>query len=655
MSAYQTTPTRILELAEAGRLVDEVSAHLVATGYSVGEPERESWRRSLPALARHLCELGFGDLDALVEYQLPRSSQRIDVILAGAEPLHSRPAYLVVELKQWSAAERYDEAGCLLRAPWTPRPLLHPSVQVEAYCSYLVDHLERLREWPETVHGMAYLHNATVESVPDRPSPRSYRNMLYTPDRADRFPGYLAARFSKVRDGRAAHRLLTSPVRQSARLLAIAADEVGSRGHFVLLDEQREAYELVMRAVRWADAGRRKRVVVVSGGPGTGKSAIALDLFVDLLREGRQVNHATGSKAFTRTLQLYAREQPLHPSQRSDRLFKYFMNFTSSRKDGLDVLICDESHRIRERSARGSWRADRPQVQELIDAAKVPVFLLDDHQVVRPDEVGSIAAIREAAQRLDLEVDEVALGAQFRCGGSPRYERWVRCLLGLENADPYRWTGDENFRLALADSPEEMETVLRHRNDQGETARISAGFCWPWTTKSRGGRLAPDVRIHGWARPWNAYEESPPPGIPSSSYWATDPGGFHQIGCIYTAQGFEYHWSGVILGPDLVVRGGRFVTRPGELRDPKLVSQDGRVKTKNPDRLIRNAYKVLLTRGLFGTLLYSVDPETQDFLSGLIPRPRRRGPAVAPGVRRVGERVEGNTTQQGLSDSRRKS
>ncbi|OWV13600.1 DUF2075 domain-containing protein [Micromonospora wenchangensis] len=645
-SAYQTTPARILELADAGRLVDEVGAHLVAAGFSVQEPERESWRRSLPALARHLCALGFGHLDALVEYQLPRSSHRVDVILAGAEPITLRPAYLVLELKQWSAAERYDDEGCLLRGSWTSKPLLHPSVQVEAYCSYLVDHLERLREWPEAVHGMAYLHNATAGSIPDRPSPRTFRNMLYTPDRADRFPSYLADRFAKHRDGRAAHRLLTSPVRQSPRLLALASDEVGNRGHFILLDEQRAAYELVMRAVRWADEGRRKRVVVVSGGPGTGKSAIALDLFADLLGQGRQVNHATGSKAFTRTLQLYARKQPLTPARRSDRLFKYFMHFSDSRRNGLDVLICDEAHRIREYTTLGrrsgsthasaGGSSPRPQVEELIDAAKVPVFLLDDHQIVRSDEVGSVAAIMETAERLGLEVDLVTLGAQFRCGGSPRYERWVRCLLGLDDAGPYRWTGDESFRLGLAGSPEEMESILRSCNDRGETARISAGFCWPWTLQSQGGRLALDVRIDGWARPWNAFEEYPPPGIPSSSYWATDPGGFRQIGCVYTAQGFEYHWSGVILGPDLVVRGGRFITRPAESRDPKLVSKDGRVKARNADKLIRNAYKVLLTRGLYGTLLYSVDPETQEFLSRLIPAPRRRGRVVAPGVERTG-------------------
>ncbi|WP_428961547.1 DNA/RNA helicase domain-containing protein [Micromonospora fluostatini] len=360
MSAYQTTPAQILKLADAERLEDEVGNHLTSAGYEVGEAERRAWRNSLPALARHLCDLGFGDLDALVEYQLPRSSTRVDVILAGAAPITMRPAYLVVELKQWSRAERYDEAGHLLRVPWTSQPMLHPSVQVEAYCSYLVDHLERLRESPDAVHGMAYLHNATADRIPDRPGSRSHWNMLYTPDQADRFPAYLATRFARLRDGRAARRLLTSPVRQSPQLLTMTADEVANRGHLTLLDEQREAYEMVMRAVRWADAGRRKRVVVVSGGPGTGKSAIALNLLADLAGEGRQVEHATGSRAFTRTLQRYARRRPLPAALRSNRVFKYFMSFTDSPANSLDVLVCDEAHRIRAHTRIGRRTAPRP-------------------------------------------------------------------------------------------------------------------------------------------------------------------------------------------------------------------------------------------------------------------------------------------------------
>jgi uncharacterized protein len=637
--AYQTTPVRILELAESGRLVEEVADHLASAGYQVDERERNSWRQSLPALAGHLCGIGFGNLDALVEYQLPRSSRRIDVILAGAAPVTMRPTYLVVELKQWSGAWSRDGDAGLLRVSRMEKPQLHPAVQVEGYCAYLVDHLERLREWPESVHGMAYLHNAaTRDRIPDRPQQHSFHNMVYTPDRAAEFRAYLERRFTRERDGRAAHRLLTSPVRQSGQLLAFAGDEVANRRHFTLLDEQREAYELVMRGVRWAGQGRAKRVIVVSGGPGSGKSAIGLSLLADLARDDRQVVHATGSRAFTRTLQKYARSQPEDPLQRTRPLFSYFMDFMAARPDSIDVLICDEAHRIRQRSRKGSREGDRPQVEELIEVARVPVFLLDDHQVVRPDEVGSVETIVGAADRLGLEVDRVHLDGQFRCGGSPRYERWVRHLLGLPGAgDPYPWSGDaDRFRLALAADPEEMEAILRRCQELGQTARISAGFCWPWTHRARAGRLVPDVTIGAWARPWNASEDYPPNGIPASAYWATDPRGFDQIGCIYTAQGFEYDWSGVIMGNDLVVRNGRFISQPAESRDPEIMGRDGRRPVRNPDRLIRNTYKVLLTRGLRGTLIHSVDPETQAFLANLIPVPRRRGVAVAPGVHRIG-------------------
>ncbi|MFE9189088.1 DNA/RNA helicase domain-containing protein [Micromonospora sp. NPDC007208] len=635
MLAFQTTPAQIVALYDDKRLDDELAAYLTGSGYKVNEPERRSWRNSLPALARHLCALGYSDLDALVEYQLPRSSRRIDVILAGADPLTMRATYLIVELKQWSEASRYDDDGSVLSVTHLDQPQLHPALQVEAYCAYLVDYVEKVREWPDAVHGMAYLHNAKRDRIPDLMRKRSYQSMVWTPDKAAQFQSYFERRFDRVRHPRAALQLLTSPVRQSTQLLSLAADEVTNRAHFPLLDEQRAAYELVLQGVRWAEAGRRKRVVVISGGPGSGKSAIGLNLLAELAREERQIAHATGSRAFTRTLQQYARRQPADPVQRTRPLFNYFMDFMDATPDKLDVLICDEAHRIRERSTKGSRQGSKPQVQELIEAAKVPVFLLDDNQVVRPDEVGSVDTITEAAGQLDLEVDRIELGAQFRCGGSPRYERWVLHLLGLARAAPYRWKGDERFRLALVDSPEEMETILRGCQDRGETARISAGFCWPWTHRAQNGRLVPDVRIESWARPWNAYDDYPPKGIPTSAYWATDPRGFGQIGCIYTAQGFEYNWSGVIIGKDLVVRDGRFVSDPRKSCDPAIVNREGRVIARNADRLIRNTYKVLLTRGLRGTLLFADDPETQDFLSRLIPAPHRPGRLIAPGVQRI--------------------
>ncbi|MEU8189846.1 DUF2075 domain-containing protein [Micromonospora carbonacea] len=639
MLAFQTTPTQILDLAETGQLAERVGAHLARAGFRVSDSERASWQRSLPALAEQLVSAGLADLDALVECQLPRSSRRIDVILAGAGLTSRRPAYLVVELKQWSTATVYDEAEKLVRVPGLADPQVHPALQVQAYCSYLEDFLPVLWEWPDSVHGLAYLHNADSRGIPELPvgddAALDRRRMVFTRNRVGQLQEYLAGRFAPWRDAEAARRLLQAPVRPSRQLLAVTAEEVENRRHLVLLDEQRAAYELVMRGVRWADQGRRKRVVLVSGGPGSGKSAIALTLMASLARERRSVAHATGSRAFRKTVQRYARSRPFDPQQRTAPMFHYFMDFMNEPPDSLDVLICDEAHRIRNRSTRGDRRGSKPQVQELIEVAKVPVFLLDDDQVVRPNEVGSVAMIRGAAERLDLEVDFVHLGAQFRCGGSPRYERWVLHLLGLAGTRPYAWAGDESFRLALADSPQQMETLLRWAHDGGTSARISAGFCWPWTEQPRGRQLVPDVRIGSWSKPWNAAGDHPPRGIPAGSYWATERSGFEQVGCIYTAQGFEYDWSGVILGRDLVARNGKLVCQPAESHDSAIFDRRRQLPGQNAERLIRNAYKVLLTRGMRGTMIYSVDPETQDFLAGLVPPARVPRAFEAPGVARI--------------------
>jgi hypothetical protein len=394
----------------------------------------------------------------------------------------------------------------------------------------------------------------------------------------------------------------------------------------------------VLHAVERARSRDSKSVVVVSGGPGSGKSVIALSLLGELARQGRPVLHATGSRSFTQTMRRYAGKG----SPRLRNLFMYFNSFMAAEKNGIDVLLCDEAHRIRETSVnrftRRALRGEgRPQVEELIAAARVPVFLLDEDQVVKPGELGNVDVISAHARRLNLTVDLVSLHAQFRCGGSEAYEQWVRDLLGLAGGAPSAWDGDGRFDLRVATSPEEVEAFLAPKQVAGETARMSAGYCWPWSDPRTDETLVDDVRIGAWARPWSVRSDRSVGGAPGSPFWATDPAGFGQVGCVYTAQGFEYEWSGVLLGPDLVARAGRLVTRRAESKDPAFRSQVA-VSDEEADRLIRNTYRVLLTRGMRGTVVYSTDPETREFLASLV-HPRRGLETVyepvAPGVHRL--------------------
>ncbi|WP_231647182.1 DUF2075 domain-containing protein [Planomonospora sphaerica] len=609
---------RLIASPNEAVLAEQISEHLrVTTGRGPSPSEARSWERSLPALARDLADAGLGKVEMLIEYKLPLTSKRADVVLAGVHPRTGEDSYVVVELKQWSRAEPSDQGEHLVLVDGMPgRDLLNPAEQVRRYCEYMSDFLSVLKDRPQSIHGVAYLHNAMdldVDGLHDQV--RDAHSRLFTKQRRGDFHDYLRERLADKSGAEAADRLLGSPVAPSKQLMAYAADEIREREQFTLLDEQQIAYELVMRAVDKARRADFKQVVIVTGGPGSGKSVIALSLLGELYRRGRTALHATGSQSFTQTMRRY----PGRGSTRIKNLFMYFNSFIDAEQNSLDVLICDEAHRIRETSTNrftpAAKRTGRTQLDELMAAARVPVFLLDEHQVVRPGELGTVHAIEQYARSRGYQVNRISLDEQFRCGGSRKYEQWVLRLLGLEEGGPVLWDGDDDFEVRLAHSPEELEAVLRARPG---TARMTAGFCWPWSDPRPDDSLVDDVVIDDWARPWNVKKDRAVGDAPPSMLWATEPSGFGQVGCVYTAQGFEYDWSGVIIGPDLVARDGSLVTVRSENRDPAFRSRKA-VSDADFDKLVRNVYKVLLTRGMRGTVIYAKDQATRDFLARLIP------------------------------------
>lgn len=622
MHLYRASAETLLSEAQSGSLARHLDDRYTSlVGHRAGDSEVRSWERSIPVLAEDLRSAGLDKIEVLLEFQLPLSSKRVDAILAGVHPETGAPSYVLVELKQWSHAEVLADAEdlCYVDA-YGNRPVLHPAEQVRRYCSFLSDFTSSIEDTLEPIAGVAYLHNATDFGVGSlRLLEEDAFGRMFTGDQRPELRAFLQSRLAPEAHPEVADLLLASKVKPSKQLLKVAADELQSREQFTLLDEQQIAYRIVVNAVERVNSGGTKEVILVTGGPGSGKSVIALALLGEMWRQGRSALHATGSKSFTETLRRVAgRRNP-----RVKSLFKYFNSFVSVERDGLDVLICDEAHRIRATSAnrytRAELRTGRPQIRELIDAARVPVFLLDEHQVVRPGEVGTAELVRQTARAMGLDVIEIELDAQFRCGGSRAYEDWVLRLLGLSPGGPISWRGDEHFDVEFAQSPWELERFLQSKAREGYGARMTAGFCWRWSDPRPDGSLVPDVVIGDWRRPWNVRGDRSVGGAPPASLWATDPAGFDQVGCIYTAQGFEYDWNGVILGPDLVWRGGRWVTQPRESRDPALRGVAG----TEADSLLRNVYKVLLTRGMVGTILYSVDRETQEFLASLIARVER--------------------------------
>jgi hypothetical protein len=594
---------------------------------SEGRGELGAWRNSLPALFELLCAAGLGHVQVMLEYRLPYSPRRVDAVLCGVHPETGLPSYLLIELKQWSKPNMVAP-GLVSAFAGSKQPDLHPAEQVRRYCRYLLDFTPLLARSPSQVKGMAYLHNAE-RSAGWNLDDFDFDDFgqLYTRDQMGDLVADLHALLDDDPDTADAARdvarhFLDAPRTPARTLLKAAVDAMEGRKSFLLLDAQKVAYDRVLSAVERADRLAtqdewQKTVVIVRGGPGSGKSAIAIALLSALAGRWGKVLHATGSRAFTETLQ----REVAGGDQRTMNLFKYFNNFDRSAGNSLDVLICDEAHRIRDNNnAPARWQHKvPPQVSRLIDVAKVPVFLLDEHQAVRPGEAHTVRRIAEVAESKGCRVEEIALDGQFRCGGSQYYDEWVLRLLGIVEGGPVAWSEfvaatDDEYVVDSVSSPDALETWLRRQSGNfSGTARIAAGFCWDWHDPVRGDgvyELVEDVKIGGWSRPWNIKQGHEAEGLPSASYWASDPAGFSQVGCIYTAQGFEYDWSGVIFGEDLVIRNGQWIAQPEKSWDKTVNKADLRTF----DRLVRNTYKVLLTRGMSGTCVHSVDEETNDFL-----------------------------------------
>jgi hypothetical protein len=342
VTLLRTTPTILLGMT-SDSIIERLLAGMLR---GVSPAEQNSWGRSLPVLAADLADAGLGQVEMLLEYQLPLTSQRADVVLCGTHPRTGAVSYVVVELKQWSAARSFEGSAELVDVPGMPGgPKQHPVRQVEGYCAYLADFLRTLEHQPDALAGLAYLHNATdpAATADLRRYPVSTTGRLFTGADRGALVSFLQTRLAPGPGRDAADQLLGSAVAPSKQLLKVAADEVREREQFRLVGNQQLAVDLVGHAVEQSRRSNSKRAIVVTGGPGSGKSVVALSLLGDLARQGRTVLHATGSRSFTQTLRKVAG----HRNPRVKAMFKYFNQFMTAQENDLDVLILDEAHRIR--------------------------------------------------------------------------------------------------------------------------------------------------------------------------------------------------------------------------------------------------------------------------------------------------------------------
>lgn len=576
--------------------------------------EYQSWRNSLGNAMYHVMNSADipNDAGVAIEYRLHGRGQRIDFMVSGHDE-GGTAQLLLIELKQWQDVEfstlddhvRTYLHGALVNVN-------HPSYQAWSYGRLLQDFYEYVVSDPVVISPSVYLHNCLVGSV--------VKSGRYS-DLLAKAPVFLANErrglqdliTSTIRRGDSSdviRRVESSPVQVSKQLAEALESMLRGNEEFVLIDDQKTAFESIRDAIRMAPV-EGKSVMLVQGGPGTGKSVIAINALVNLLAQNLNVRYVTKNAAPRAVYQAKLKGKRLDVA--TNNLFVSSDSFHGVATNEYDVLLVDEAHRLVEKS--GFYRnLGENQIAEVINAARVNVFFADESQLVTWRDIGTLENIRAASRDASIAVQEFELTSQFRCAGSSEYLHWLDYTLGL-GGDEKAILRNSEFDLRQFDDPSLLRDYIVEKNRSNNKSRLLAGYCWDWVSKKDSSLFDLEFPEAGFSMRWNLTDDG--------SSWMISPTSINEVGCIHTCQGLEGDFIGVIIGDDLevvdgVLRGNPFKRSKGDqsLRGFKAAYKtDPGAALARADVLIRNTYRTLLTRGMLGTAIYCTNDDVRQFFN----------------------------------------
>jgi DUF2075 family protein len=608
---YAATKQQFLKDNDNDDIEDVILRHYKeATGKTVGRSEIRSWQGSLTYMAKVLRDEGLpSDAGLAIELHIPQSSKRIDFLLTGRDEKQAKKAVLI-ELKQWSKANATTKDAIVKTALGGGLiETIHPSYQVWSYAALLEGFNEAVYDKSIEIRPCAYLHNYVSDGVIDsahyEPHISKAPLFLKGPEELSKLRAFLKKHISHGDNKEVLYELSEGKIRPSKALAEALGGLMKGKPEFVLIDDQKAIFESALEAASEA-SDQAPKVMIIEGGPGTGKTVLAINLLVKL----------TELKLMSKYVSKNAAPRKVYESKLVGTIKRsHFSNFFSgsgafidTEPNTFDALIVDEAHRLNEKSGLYGNLGEN-QIKELIDSAKCSIFFIDEDQRVTLSDIGSKQAIRAFAKAKGAVVEEHVLSSQFRCSGSDGYLAWLDDTLGIRStANPKLETQEYEFKVF--DSPQAMHEAINEKN-HGNKARVVAGYCWPWLSKKD--PAAADIVIGDYKRQWNLDQDG--------SLWIIAENSIEQVGCIHTCQGLEVDYIGVIIGPDLVVRDGQVVTSPDE-RDKhdksirgwkKMMKEQPTLAKSETDLIIKNTYRTLMTRGMKGCYLYCTDQETAQY------------------------------------------
>ncbi len=612
MIVYNATKTDFLNDVLTNEIENIVLKNVkLKLNRGVGIAEIKSWASSLSYMDRIMQDAMIpNDCGIAIEYQIPQTGKRIDFIISGQNE-DSKDSVILIELKQWSEAKLTSKDSIVETfVGGRIGEHTHPSYQAWSYATLLQGFNEVVYKENIQLHPCAYLHNYAEDGV--------IRNEFYA-EYINKAPVFLKSDAVKLREFIKKHvrygdrsnilyRIENGKIKPSKMLADSITRMIKGNQEFVMIDDQKVVYENAIALAKHADE-KNKQVLIVKGGPGTGKSVVAINLLVELTKLGLLTQYVSKNAAPRAVYE--ARLTGSVKATEIRNMFRGSGAFIGSPTNEYDALIVDEAHRLNRFSGLYGNQGEN-QIKEIIQASKFSIFFLDEDQRVTLKDIGQKEEIIKWAHLSNASITELELNSQFRCNGSDGYLAWLDNTLQIRETVNQDLSGvDYDFRVL--DNPAELRKLIIEKNNINNRARIVAGYCWKWPSKKDFNAYDIEFPEYDFRMKWNLTEDG--------STWIISPKSVNEVGCIHTCQGLEVEYIGVIIGDDLVVRNDVVITDAS-----KRASSDNSVKgykkmmKENPeeakeqlDLIIKNTYRTLMTRGMKGCYVYCTDEETREY------------------------------------------
>lgn len=582
---------------------------------STGLSELNSWRNSLKEMYITLNDSAIpSDAGVAIEYNIPQTSKRVDFLISGYDD-NNRGNVIIIELKQWEQLQAVEghEAIVETYTGGANRRVVHPSYQAWSYAALIKDYNQYVQDEDVELHPCAYLHNYPRKDN-DPLDAKQYEDILsdapaFTYGQRDALRSFIKKNI-KTGDGEdTLVKIEHGKIKPSKQLQDSICGMLKGNKEFIMLDEQKVVYETILNLSTKCQKDNKKRTIIVEGGPGTGKTVVAINLLAELTKRDQFAQYVSKNSA-PRIVYGYKLKGSMKRNS-VDNLFKGSGCYTDAPLNSIGTILADEAHRLNEKSGMFQNLGEN-QIKEIIHASRCSVFFIDESQRVTTSDIGSVEEIEKWAKMEHSEVFRMELISQFRCNGSDGYLAWVDDVLQIRDTANYDLEGID-YDIRICDSPMEMEHIILEKNSIRNRARILAGYCWNWPKETRNDVNYHDIKIGDYGISWN---------LDGGDAFAINPDSVHEAGCIHTSQGLEFDYVGVIIGDDMRYENGEIITDYSKRAktDQSMKGIKGIAKN-NPqeanrlaDEIIKNTYRTLMTRGMKGCYVYCTDSKLSEYL-----------------------------------------